>query len=77
MGIVGCYSMDLYCDHPEHCKYSGDVWPFPSVYSGRSESECLRNAKKDGWKIDKKKDGERGMGSWFCLCPAHTKKNRK
>ena len=43
--IVGCYSMDLYCDR-EFCKADlGTHWS----YTGQTEAECRRGARKAGW----------------------------
>lgn len=36
--IVGCYSMDLYCENAH-------------VYTGETWGECVRDARRDGWKI--------------------------
>lgn len=45
--VVGCYTMDLYCDYTGPCRWSD----FPSQYTGRTESECLRGARLDGWRF--------------------------
>ena len=45
--IVGCYSMDLYCDFGPH----PIGYDFPHQFTGRTEAECFRNSKKRGWKI--------------------------
>jgi hypothetical protein len=45
MTVVGCYAMDLYCDHPKHVEtYKG-----PPSYEGYTRGECVREARKDGW----------------------------
>jgi len=62
--IVGCYTLDLYCDCERvndttgqcgcgvrHLAY--DYFRVVSQYTGRNERECLRQAKRDGWKISK------------------------
>lgn len=71
MGVVGCYSMDLYCDHPTHPYYSYD----PPSITGETESECLRKAKKYGWRIDKNGESrEGGNGYYHAICPDCLKK---
>ncbi len=49
--IVGCYSMDLYCDGPHEpweisCK-------FPDKYTGRTLASCRRQAVRDGWRFSR------------------------
>lgn len=51
--IVGCYSMDLYCDAencPDRSHRIGSVY---AQLIGRYERECLREARKLGWKFSK------------------------
>ena len=67
MGVVGCYSIDVYCDHPDHPLYPG-----PAVYTGETEGECLRQMRQDGWKIDKKGEGKNGQ--YRTLCRKHAGK---
>jgi len=43
--IVGCYTMDLYCDDPEHIAIYGQQ----PQWTGRDLAECKREAKRDGW----------------------------
>ena len=59
--IVGCYSLDLYCDNRE-CKSVSRFRMEPDVYTGRTFAGCSRKAKKDGWKIDSRRR--------WCICPA-------
>lgn len=47
--IVGCYSLDLYCDN-EAGPHKYDE--FPAVYTAQTGSKCRRLARKDGWKLD-------------------------
>lgn len=50
--IVGCYSVDLYCENAEqHVNGCRVGWGFhgPPNYTGNTESECLRSARVDGW----------------------------
>lgn len=54
--IVGCYSLHLYCDFgkgPEGDQTHGGVrfLEFPHEFTGKTESACLKEARKAGWKI--------------------------
>jgi len=43
---VSCYCMDLYCDH-ENDQHR---WKeFPQTYTGVSRSQCVREARTEGW----------------------------
>lgn len=68
MGEVSCYSMDLYCDSPEHPVHAN----VPDVYTGRSFSDCIRQARKDGW-LFRKDVASRTNGCGFAICPKHRK----
>jgi hypothetical protein len=50
--IVGCYTLDLYCDknNPDH-----DYFEFPHQFTGRSLASCIRQAKSKGWSVGKEK----------------------
>ncbi len=48
--IVGCYSLHLYCEN-RPCK--GGAFR-PAEYTRRTETMCLREARRDGWKVDKR-----------------------
>lgn len=61
MSIVGAYHLDLYCDGREVFKELADAVShrfaeFPHTYVGKNEADALRQARKDGWKLLKKKD---------------------
>lgn len=47
--IVGCYTVHLYCDHPDAAQYKCTEWP--GEFTGQTERECLAEARKAGWKI--------------------------
>lgn len=55
--IVGCYSVDLYCDNEDRtgdkrCKRRNGPLRYGSdQYTGETEGECLRQARKEGWKF--------------------------
>ena len=51
MGLVGCYSLDLYCDKN---KSAAHQFTMPRQYAGRTEAECIRRARRDGWSINKR-----------------------
>ena len=63
--IVGCYTMDLYCDDPMHnerfrpwtastgimylCFPKYDSRPYNNTFSGRNAKECKYQAIRKGW----------------------------
>lgn len=62
--IVGCYTMDLYCDGAADCKkaaanHQGSA---PGQFTGETRAEASRDATLAGWRLDHKKG--------FALCPA-------
>ena len=68
--IVGCYSVHLYCDHPDAAMYVCTAWP--GDFTGRTEKECLKEARTKGWYVRK------GSGPVATVaraekvrCPAH------
>jgi hypothetical protein len=46
MGMVGGYSLHLYCDFANE-KHRWDE--FPHEYSGETAAECKRQSRADGW----------------------------
>lgn len=52
--IVGCYTMDLYCDASDHKSVATRRGGWQ--YTGETAGECKRKAKADGWKFHR--DGE-------------------
>ncbi len=52
--IVGCYTLDLYCV----------VDNTFGQFTGRTESECIRAARRSGWRVS----------STRVLCPQHATK---
>lgn len=73
--IVGCYTLDLYCDEdgcPNDCaRYTSDGRGAPpGQFTGETGGECRSQAKRAGWKLTRR-DGE-GHAS----CPAHRKPPR-
>ena len=51
--IVGCYSLDLYCDNED--AHKGEYPTFSFESTGRSRAQCLRAAKRAGWAVDIRK----------------------
>lgn len=50
--IVGCYTVDLYCENAEGVQATCSVgygYKGPPQYVGQTEGECLRAARADGW----------------------------
>jgi hypothetical protein len=45
--IVGCYTLDLYCDCPE-CQIQET---FPQQFVGKTFQACVREAREKGWRI--------------------------
>jgi hypothetical protein len=72
MGEIGCYTMDLYCDHPEHDAYSR--YNRVPQYTGHTQGECLRAARREGWLINLRRAGTEGSG--YALCPPCSGKKR-
>lgn len=54
--IVGCYTLDLYCDTPD-CSHNTRLGWIPDTYTGQTEGQCNKQARADGWKI-KRKEGK-------------------
>jgi hypothetical protein len=73
--IVGCYSLDLYCENAEK---AGDMHgtgrdgihdyqEFPMTFTSDRRQECEREARSIGWMINNK--------TGICLCPKCSRKN--
>jgi len=60
MAVIGCYTMDLYCDrdgdpYGSACRhrradYTGGA---QAQYTGDTEAWCIRHARADGWKFNR------------------------
>ena len=48
--IVGCYTLDLYCEEDGHPHEYNE---FPHQYIHEFGSTCRRMARKDGWILDR------------------------
>ena len=58
MAIVGCYSLDLYCENYDMAnfhevdKFGHRYNDFPHQWTGYDRAECFRKARKAGWVIN-------------------------
>ena len=64
--IVGCYSMDLYCDGSEDLHGNGRdgvhaYKQFPQTFTGERRQDCEKAARNAGWMINNK--------TGIALCP--------
>lgn len=75
MGEIGCYSLHLYCDHPEH-QYRGHREPV-AEFTGSTRGRCVREARREGWVINRKSEQKNREGSGYCLCPEHSGKRAR
>jgi hypothetical protein len=66
--IVGCYTLDLYCDAKND---SHGYKEFPHVYTNHTEGRCKRDARRDGWRFRKRADG-----TWAAYCPKCSKRKK-
>ena len=69
MGAVGCYSLDLYCDLPGH-EDELQEW-YRSEYTGHTLRDCLRQARKNGWRRLRGEMTDTTMGTGRWACPRH------
>lgn len=68
MSIVGCYSLDLYCDGEPDCQNGSCLHTggSPGQYSAETGSECRRQAREDGWILN--------LQEQTAVCPKCAKK---
>jgi hypothetical protein len=59
-GIVGCYTLDLYCYNSKTFGDHGDM-DFPQSFTGPTRQYCDKKARKEGWTINYKTN--------ISLCP--------
>ena len=70
--IVGCYTLDLYCDDPNETHEKIDFMhsaggEFPHQYTAAYGSQCRAQARRDGWTLNLQKN--------TAICPkCHGKK---
>ena len=71
--IVGCYTLDLYCDGDPECKYSMTNSPgcrnMSAQFTAETGSECRRLAREDGWILN--------LQEQTTVCPKCAKKGLK
>lgn len=76
MAVIGCYTLDLYCDTGDGDGY-GDTCPYKprdgtsiqGEYTGQTEGQCIRDARRDGWRFNRDKTK--------AFCPRCNKENRQ
>lgn len=75
--VVGCYSVHLYCRHPNHfnewCAGVAGVCDLPMEFIAETRAECLREATRHGWWIGREDNGN----SRAVLCPYHAREVSK
>jgi hypothetical protein len=64
MGMVGGYTLDLYCDGGDECPYKYNE---PIQFYDDTFTQCVAKARRYGWFIDRKGEG-RECGR--ALCPS-------
>lgn len=73
MGFVGCYSMDMYCDHPA-CRDEPQL-ASKVCFTGYDRASTLRQARMVGWKINLRKSADvpkgQSLGTGTAICPGH------
>jgi hypothetical protein len=78
MGYVGGYSLDLYCDHPDHWESdgSGPKYPWPEQFVDMNWSQTVATARKAGWYIKRgpTNSDPKCVGGGTVLCPKHREK---
>jgi hypothetical protein len=73
--VVGCYSVHLYCQYPEHRMdfVVRDEVPHHGEFVGETEAYCLSIARDNGWWISRyDADFRRAV-----LCPYHAREVRR
>lgn len=73
--IVGCYSLDLYCDicwEDKATPYAQRA-AFPANYTGPNRTAATKDAKRDGWKVRHAAKGRDGRA----VCPICDKAGKK
>ena len=59
--IVGCYSLDLYCDDPRHLAWRDKH--HPGSFGGHTFGQAVKEARAAGWLVNTR-DGR-------AICPLH------
>jgi len=71
MGEVGCFALDLYCDHP--LAGGGVCSDRLSQFTGRTYTAAKREALRHGWRCRDKVESPNMPYTKFWLCPNHAK----
>lgn len=50
--IVGCYTLDLYCDNADSLHTWHELNAMPHQFTGDTRQYCYRQARKKGWTIN-------------------------
>jgi hypothetical protein len=73
MGLVGGYSIHLYCDSPNN-----DSCPYPEEFIGQTQDECIFKARQLGWYVNiQRRNRVKQPGRGYCLCPVHNKEREE
>ena len=70
MGLIGTYTLHLYCDHAAASDAACTDWP--GIYTGHTKNFAKGTAKMDGWKFKRDRPptdealGSRFEGAVFC-----------
>jgi hypothetical protein len=72
MGIVGCYTLHMYCDHPE-CSEKNEFGRGFGEISGTNYRQCMKHARACGWTFPRvaKPNPDDVCGSDIAYCPRH------
>ena len=71
MGVIGAYTLTLYCD-AVGCSEPTSHLPKNADFVGRNYSACVRDARKVGWRV-RRTQAMSVLGSGHVLCPDHSK----
>jgi hypothetical protein len=64
--VVGCYTVHIYCCHPNDRGGGGPLCYNHDEFTGQTRGECLACARRAGWWISREQDK--------ALCPSHARK---
>ena len=74
MGLIGAYTLHLYCDHPWASTLTC-THPWPGEYTGNTHRAAKAAAKKAGWKFKRDRvPADDALGNHFdgaCFCEKH------
>jgi hypothetical protein len=73
MGLVGCYTVHLYCDSDEEHRFPDCDF---REFAGHNEMECVREARACGWRVSFSRHFNSKNGIGRCFCPIHSGKKK-